>query len=148
MGYVEDDRWDPTGRAHDDLDEIFDLISPRWFGSRAQVWRPPTDVYEVDGKLVVKVEIAGMDESGFRVTLEQRRLVIAGERPMPSGRRTYHQMEIPYGPFRVDVLLPWSVDADSVEAVYESGFLRVTLNRAQPRRVSVRDASTSSSPKE
>jgi hypothetical protein len=38
-----------------------------------QSWRPPTDVYETDDFVVVKVEIAGVDEQGFSISLDANR---------------------------------------------------------------------------
>jgi hypothetical protein len=43
-------------------------------------WLPPTDVYEKDGKVVVKAELPGMKKEDIAVTLEQGGLMITGER--------------------------------------------------------------------
>lgn len=103
----------------------------------AGAWEPPTDVYENDRGLIVQMEIAGMCEDDFSITLGKRTLMIQGVRTDPEPKRVYHQMEIRYGEFRVEVYLPWSVEAERVEAVYESGFLRVLLPPPPERRVKV-----------
>ncbi|MEK7786124.1 MAG: Hsp20/alpha crystallin family protein, partial [Chloroflexota bacterium] len=43
-------------------------------------WRPPTDVCETETEVVVEVEIAGMREDDFHVSLDGRLLTISGLR--------------------------------------------------------------------
>jgi len=99
---------------------------------RAHAWRPPTDVFETEEAIVVRVEIAGMEEDDFQIELDGRYLSIKGVRPDPPERRAYHQMEIQVGEFSIEVELPSAVAATEVEAVYNNGFLRVVLPKARP----------------
>ena len=103
--------------------------SPRdWLSSSPRrVWRPPTDVYETDGRVVVKVEIAGMREDDFVISYADRRLVIAGCRRDPVGKLIYQNMEIRYGEFRTEVRIGWALDESAIEATYDGGFLFVFL---------------------
>ncbi len=118
--------------------EVQRLLGREWVLSRhAHAWEPPTDVYENDRGLVVQVEIAGMQEEDFTITLGERILIIEGVREDPEPKRVYHQMEIRFGPFRARVSLPWAVDAEQVEATYEQGVLRVFLPRPPAHRVPV-----------
>ena len=73
---------------------------------RPHVWRPPTDVYETEDAIVVRVEIAGMREADFTVALVERSLLIRGVRQDLTERRAYYQMEIPFGEFSTEVELP------------------------------------------
>jgi HSP20 family protein len=109
----------------------------RWGMSEA-MWRPPTDVYETDDSVVVVVEIAGLSEGDYTVTLSGRTLMISGERRDPTERLTYQQMEIRYGRFRSQVHLPWALEPQGQQASYANGFLKVVLAKAQVRRVPVR----------
>ena len=65
-----------------------DLASWR-LTSHPHVWRPPTDVYETEDKYVVIVEIAGMNEEDFSVTLDQNILTISGLRPRHDGTKIF-----------------------------------------------------------
>ncbi len=105
--------------------------------SRPHAWRPPTDVYEIDGAMVVRIEVAGMREADFTVSLVERTLSIHGIRQDTSERRAYHQMEIAFGEFQTEVELPYQVITDKVEATYRDGFLRITLPIVQPKHVKV-----------
>jgi len=109
----------------------------RWGMPNETFWRPPTDVYETDESAVVIVEIAGLAEGDYDVSLVGRLLVISGERRDPAEKLAYQQMEIRYGRFRTQVHLPWALDAGGQTAVYKDGLLKVTLRKARTRRVPV-----------
>ncbi len=47
----------------------------------SSIWTPPTDVYETETGLIVKVEVAGMREEDFEVVVEDQILMIRGVRP-------------------------------------------------------------------
>jgi HSP20 family protein len=127
-----------SNRAQTEIDRMYqDMITPaRWVVMRhTHTWRPPTDVYEVDDAIVVRVEVAGMRQADFNIELHGRLLVISGTRQDPSPKVAYHQMEIRYGEFRVEVYLHWAVDQDGIAAQYVDGFLQVRLPRAQARKL-------------
>lgn len=113
---------------------------PHWrFLSRPHVWRPPTDVYETEDAFVVRVEIAGMRAEDFGISLVERSLCVHGMRQDAPERRAYHQMEIPFGEFSTEVELSYPVNPDLAEAIYQDGFLRITLPKAHPQQVQVSD---------
>jgi HSP20 family protein len=109
----------------------------RWGFQHEAIWRPPTDVYETDDSAVVIVEIAGLREGDFDVSLIGRALVISGERRDPAEKLAYQQMEIRYGKFRAQVYLPWPIESTGIEVAYENGLLKVLLRKAQARRIPV-----------
>lgn len=120
-----------------------------WVVQGYAVWQtrrqyvPPTDVLELPEKLVVLVEIAGMRSQDFSITLYDTRLVISGSRERPAlPNAAYHQVEIGYGDFRVEVALPWSVSRESVTASYKDGFLQVELPRRADEQVHYVDVHT------
>jgi HSP20 family protein len=99
--------------------------------SKESVWRPLTDVYETDGELIVRMEIAGMDPKDLSVTLGERLLVLKGIRRDPgrSERRHFHKMEVTVGPFERIIEIPDRLRVSSVDAHYENGFLTVRLHK-------------------
>lgn len=105
---------------------------------RKNFWQPPTDVYETEKSIVIQVEIAGMHDSEFIISLEKRALSISGVRQGPGEHGAYYQMEIPAGEFMSVIKLPTAVDYDKVEAVYQDGFLRVVLPKAKPNQIEVK----------
>jgi HSP20 family protein len=106
---------------------------------RPPAWHPPTDLYETEGAIIARVEIAGMSDDDFSIELNGRLLTIRGIRQDIPERRAYHQMEIRFGEFSIDLELPASVDTDQVEAVYSNGILRVLLPKALPHQIPILD---------
>ncbi|HRE48581.1 MAG TPA: Hsp20/alpha crystallin family protein [Aggregatilineales bacterium] len=105
---------------------------------QSNTWRPPTDVFELEDRLIVMVEIAGMRDSEFNVVLQDRRLIISGvRRRVGQDRMAFHQMEVRYGEFRTAISLPWSIERERVAATYKDGFLRVELPRATNQQVHI-----------
>jgi HSP20 family protein len=102
-------------------------------------WRPPTDVYETDEKYIGRVEIPGMRDGEFSVSVDNNILTIRGTRPDSTERRAFHQMEIRFGEFSTEVELPINADANQILAEYEDGFLHVFLPKATPRTIPVSD---------
>ncbi len=91
-------------------------------------WRPPTDVYETETDIVVQIEMAGMRDGHFHLSLQDRLLIIYGLRTENArARRAYHQMEIHSGDFRTEVELSAPVDSGSIIAEYDDGFLQIVL---------------------
>ncbi len=101
------------------------------------VWQPAADVCETASAIVVTVDVAGVEPDELEVQLFADALVIAGVRPPPPCEPdgVFHRAEIRHGPFRLEVPLPATVDAEAVEARYERGLLCLTLPKlTQSRR--------------
>jgi HSP20 family protein len=97
---------------------------------RSSTWRPLADIRESAEYMTVKIELAGMKEEEIEVTLYKDALVISGERRDEGDYQEnlcYHEAQIRYGPFRVEVFIPYPIERDAVTARYENGFLWVTL---------------------
>ncbi len=104
---------------------------------RSNIWSPPTDAYETEEAYIVRMEIAGMREENFEVTLENDTLLIAGSRSDLPERRAYHQMEIRFGKFATAVGVPGPANIDEALAEYKDGFLTITLPKAKPNQIKV-----------
>jgi len=108
-----------------------DVLQAVGWQVRTTVWSPPTDVYETEDEFVIRMEVAGMRESDFEVTYEDRLIVIKGNRPDIQERRAYHQMEIRFGKFSTAVGLPIPVDVDAARAEYQDGLLTIILPKTK-----------------
>ncbi len=66
--------------------------------------------------MTIKIELAGMREEEIDVTLYEDALVISGERHEDTGpgeNLYYHEAQIRYGPFRVEVLILSPIDREA-----------------------------------
>ncbi|MEA3441372.1 MAG: Hsp20/alpha crystallin family protein [Chloroflexota bacterium] len=104
---------------------------------RSSAWRPPTDVYETEDAILIRVEIGDMKEDDFDIELQGHLLSIRGIRQDTLDKVDYHQVEIRFGEFYIDIHLPAPVVADRVKADYDNGFLLITLPKARSRQVPV-----------
>ena len=106
---------------------------------RAGLWSPPTDVYETEDAFVVRVEVAGMREEDFDISIEDNFLMVGGSRSDVPERRAYQQMEIRFGKFETVVGIPGPVNLETSHAEYKAGFLTVTLPKAKPNQIQIEE---------
>jgi HSP20 family protein len=105
-------------------------------GLSGTAFEPPTDVYETDSQVVVRMEIAGADSSRMQVHFDPPagQLRVRGYRGDPTAgkQREYHQLEVVYGPFErvLEVLVP--VEEDRIRADYRDGLLHIYLPKKKP----------------
>jgi HSP20 family protein len=95
----------------------------------AAAFVPPVDVYEDEHRIVLTLEAAGLRESDLDVRLEKEVLTVRGERKLHKEEKeeNFHRMERRYGSFFRSFSIPSSVDAESVQAGYDAGVLRIEL---------------------
>jgi HSP20 family protein len=103
---------------------------------RGDRWEPAIDVYETEKSIVVRVELAGVENSDLRVTIDGSVVRLRGVRQprLEADAQRLHQMEIAFGPFERAIRIPIPFEREHVSAHLEEGFLRVIL----PKRVPVR----------
>jgi HSP20 family protein len=115
-------------------------------------WQPRTDVHETAESVQVKMEAAGVQPDKLSVSLSSdgRVLTVAGERHEEDEERLNrircYQLEIYFGPFERQVVLPGDVhiDRDGITANYKDGILVVTLPKRTGHNVEVRSVTISS----
>jgi HSP20 family protein len=127
-------------RVQQEMEQVFRSLTPlrpNVAQRHNQRWRPPVEVYGTEDSLVVTAEIAGIDEQSLSVVIEHDVLSIRGERhdDRAGERRSYRETGIAYGPFGVDVYIPFSVEAEQADADYANGFLRIRLPRTSARTI-------------
>jgi HSP20 family protein len=104
------------------------------------VWQPATDVYETDTEIIVKVDIAGVEEDNMTVTVEDGVLHVHGFRTDCSAfsKLAVHRMEIRCGEFDTHVRLPHAVDTKvEINASYRSGMLTIVLPKEVAHKVHI-----------
>jgi HSP20 family protein len=110
----------------------------------SEVWQPRLDVYEMDGDIVVLVELAGVNQEDVQIIVNRTTLTVQGDRKHfgLAGNRIYHQIEVNSGPFRRSFDLPSGVDADRAQARFEMGFLQIVLPKSEACRAQRVDVTT------
>jgi len=119
----------------EDFERYFDRRMREWplrFWRRPQetgAWIPDLDVFEKDGKVIVRTDLPGMRPEDIDVTMEGDVLTIKGHRAEEKEVKEtdYYCSERATGEFLRTVRLPEGVAGDKIEAHYENGVLEVTV---------------------
>jgi HSP20 family protein len=104
-------------------------------------WAPAVDVAEEGGKILVKVEVPGVDEKDLKIHFEDGMLTVTGERQFErKDERNYHRIERAYGTFTRTFSLPRTVDPNAITASYRNGILEIEIPKkeeAKPRQIAI-----------
>lgn len=122
---------DPFGQNfHRMFDAFFSSKHP-FFCPEGRAWNPPTDIFETDEALHIKIEVAGLREQDIEVKVNQEYLMIRGHRSDESrlSNARFHLMEIHYGSFERVIRLPHTVEVKNISATLQNGFLMVRVPR-------------------
>lgn len=118
--------------------QLNDMISRLWqwhAGDFCPVdsWSPQINVYRLERRIEVCVDLAGVQREEIEVHVEPGRLVMRGVRRAPEPRRSPDEpmrilsMEVHHGAFCRTIGLPDKVDLSRVESEYVNGWLWVRL---------------------
>jgi HSP20 family protein len=108
-------------------------------------WSPAVDVFERESALVVRAELPGVERQDIHVRVDDRVLVIEGERKREAEieEGTVHRVERSYGRFVRRFRLADTIDVSKIAAGYKNGILEVKLPKseaAKPRKIEIRAA--------
>lgn len=109
--------------------------------THATAWVPNSDIFTRNGDLIIRSELAGIDEKDVDVSVSGGMLIISGERKNDTGNQEvgYYVRERFYGAFRRTMTLPEGIDEERISASYDNGMLEITIkdgaNAARPRSI-------------
>jgi HSP20 family protein len=140
-------RWEPFrgGVAlQSGVNSLFrDLNANQGEGARTTAgFVPAVDVYEDARKVVLKLEVPGVEEKDLDVRVENHTLTVKGERKFEAEEKeqNFHRIERRYGSFYRAFTLPETVDTESVKASYNAGVLKLELAKkpeAQAKKIEI-----------
>ena len=90
---------------------------------------PAVDIYEDTDKVVLKLEVPGLEEKDLDVRVENHTLTVKGERKFEKEEKeeNFHRIERRYGSFYRSFTLPTSVNVENIDAKYNAGVLKLEL---------------------
>jgi HSP20 family protein len=142
-------RWDPF-TALSRMDEEFDDLVRRTFGSASYQYVPPVEMATDGSDVIITLELPGVDVDDVDIEVAEGRLTISGERHnrTEGTRGKVLVRELRYGSFRRTFQLPEGVTADQIEAEADRGLLRVRVKNVTkpvepPRKIEIKGASGS-----
>ena len=141
-------RWDPF-REFSTLQDRMNRLFRESYGPEGRdeslstsQFAPPVDVYEDEHNVVLKVEVPGIDEKDIDVRVENNVLTVHGERKVEKEEKeeNFRRIERQYGSFTRTFTVPSTVDAESIQADYDKGILKIVLPKkaeAKPKSIKV-----------
>jgi HSP20 family protein len=138
-------RWDPFREAvalQNRVNSLFRDLNESQEGAATAKFVPPVDIYEDAKKVILKLEVPGVDQKDLDIRVENHTLTVKGERKFEAEEKqqNFHRIERRYGSFFRAFTLPTTVDTESVHADYTAGVLKLELSKkpeAQPRQIKV-----------
>ena len=138
-------RWDPfreVASLQNRVNSLFRDFNEGESSMTTASFVPAVDIYEDDKKVVLKLEVPGIEEKDLDVTVENNTLTVKGERKFEKEEKeeNFHRIERRYGSFYRAFTLPSTVDTENVNASYAAGILKLELNKkpeAQPKQIKV-----------
>lgn len=127
-------------KIHAQLKRLQYEIHSTFFCATAGVtlWHPPINLLKGAGKLVVCMDISGVNKEELSVRAENKRLLISGFRRFPEPKDLLSEegwgiytMEIDYGRFERIIDLPEEIEPEKVKAEYRDGMLWVIMPLAK-----------------
>ncbi len=102
----------------------------------------PMDAYRKDDSFLLQLDLPGVAPDSIDLTVEENVLTISAERPAPPKGEGVDSViaERSFGTFTRQVVLGRTLDAERIEAKYESGVLTVAIpvaEQAKARRIEV-----------
>lgn len=97
--------------------------------------------WEKDGKVMLRLDMPGVDKNGVDIRIENDQLIIHGTRAAGEEEKNYVLRERRRGDFHQVFTLDETVDRENVEAEMENGVLTLTLNMQEavkPRKIEVK----------
>jgi HSP20 family protein len=138
-------RWDPFREVATLQNRVNSLFRDFNEGESAMTtasFIPAVDIYEDEKKVVLKLEVPGIEEKDLDVSVENHTLTVKGERKLENEEKqeNFHRIERRYGSFYRAFTLPNTVDTENVAASYNAGVLKLELKKkpeAQPKQIKV-----------
>jgi HSP20 family protein len=138
-------RWDPFREVvalQNRMNSLFREMNESDSPLTAASFVPAVDIYEDSKKVVLKLEVPGIEEKDLDVRIENHTLTVKGERKFEREEKeeNFHRIERRYGSFYRAFTVPSTVDTENVDAKYEAGVLKLELKKkpeAQPKQIKV-----------
>ena len=138
-------RWDPFREVvalQNRVNSLFRDLNEGDDPVAAASFVPAVDIYEDAQKVMLKLEVPGVDQKDLDVRVENHTLTVKGERKFEAEEKeqNFHRIERRYGSFYRAFTLPSSVDTEHVSASYNAGVLKLELKKkpeAQPKQIQI-----------
>lgn len=133
--------WREMNQLQDEMNRLFDTYQPSRF--RTASGYPAVNIWSREDSIKVTAEVPGINPKDIEISVVGETLTLSGIRKpdeLKEGAR-YHRHERGYGKFTRAIQLPYSIDANKVDAKFKNGVLDINLPRAEadkPKKITVK----------
>jgi len=122
-------RWDPIHEIDDLSTRVNRLLGLTRFNGELADWVPACNVLENDKEYRLRVELPDMKKEDIHVKMEDRVLVIEGERKEDKEDKgmKFHRRELTYGKFVRRFTMPEEIEASKIQTSFRDGMLELIL---------------------
>ena len=94
-------------------------------------YQPAVNVVETENAFHLEFAAPGFDKSEFSARVENDQLIVEGKREVAADQteKRYTRREFQVASFQRTFKLPKTVNQDAVQAAYENGVLKITLEK-------------------
>ncbi len=126
-------------RLQNEINKIFESVldlSPEASLQAVAGWVPSMDIIESDEKIIVTVDLPGVDAGSIKLAVGSGQITVSGVKPAPTTVRNarHHCMERTHGSFTRSVALPVPVNTHQARARLHEGLLTIIFPRVPNRR--------------
>ena len=118
-----------------DIDRLFD----DFFGfdageelNKGEV-SPKVSIEDKENEYVVCFELPGIPKNDVKVTFQNEKLYVTGEKKAESDSAKYFKNERKFGTIGRAIKFPSKIISDSIDATFENGLLRITLQKQEEK---------------
>ena len=113
-------------RIGKDFQHFVERIAP--IVDETQDFVPDCDIVETDDSYKILLDLPGMSKENVHISLKESVLTVDGDRKTDKEEsERFERRERKYGAFSRSYALPESVDASSIQAVFNNGILTITM---------------------
>jgi HSP20 family protein len=128
--------------------DMFDDLTRRFFESdwetpvRPAGYDVPTDVFVIDERVIVRLDLAGVNPDDVEVTTQQNSVIVNGTREFPydAGKVRFLSRGMFHGQFTKRILLGEGLKLDALKARYANGVLELAIpfrEEIQSKRIQI-----------
>lgn len=119
--------------------------------THASAWVPTTDIFAHGDRLVIRIELAGVDPQDVALHFANGVLTVSGTRTGDFGtgdsdEPKFYVRERFYGAFRRSVTLPEGTQRSQIQAAFDDGLVEIVISgvsgRSDATRIELRDRSS------
>ena len=135
-------KYEPFKELENFDDKIQSLLNtfPDFTSEYEESFYPKIDISEDEKNIYVDAELPGIKKNDIKITLEDNILTISGIKKdeRETKEKSFYRSERTYGSFSRSFTIPSDINSDTVDAKFEDGILKLSIEKLNEKKVSGR----------